>query len=123
MACTSTSSSAQTRTIALELLAKLASLRPKETLGQAVQIIAAVATAAGLQPDAMSQQVAAAALKAVVPAWLAAGAEPKALAQTVLEALQGFAVHRALPLLAAMVDVLPEVSIQTRHKIRFRGVR
>lgn len=59
--------------------------------------------------DSYSHAVSAAALGAVVPAWLAAGRDAAALWATVVDALLFVPVQRRLGLLSSLLSAMPEV--------------
>lgn len=68
-----------------------------------------VGSSASQQDDTHSHQVAAATLAAVVPAWLQAGKPLADLAAAVVAPLPNLLPHRRLPLLSALIAVVPQV--------------
>ncbi len=59
------------------------------------------------------QEVAAATLAAITPAWLAAGKGMHDLVAVILTALPDMASHRRLPILSSLLSSLPQVSPET----------
>ena len=74
-----------------------------------VQVVGIVGSSASQQDDTHSHQVAAATLAAVVPAWLQAGKPLPDLAAAVIAPLPNLLPHRRLPLLSALIAVVPQV--------------
>jgi hypothetical protein len=75
------------------------------------QGLAVIQHSAAFQEDSHSQAVAAAALAALVPAWLAAGRGSQELWGSLLGALPGLPAPRRLRLLEALRKALPEVHL------------
>ncbi|KXZ53244.1 hypothetical protein GPECTOR_7g1138 [Gonium pectorale] len=99
---------AAVRNGALRLLSGLASRMPEAALAHVLQVLAVINASAALQDDEHSRAVGAAALAAVVPAWVAAGQKPAALWDQVAAALPSLPPHRRLDLLLALMRALPE---------------
>ena len=74
-----------------------------------VQVVAIVGSSASQQNDTHSHQVAAATLGAVVPAWLQSGKPMTDLVAAVVAPLPTMLPHRRLPLLTALLAVVPQV--------------
>lgn len=83
-------------------------LHPPPPPKQALQLIQ---HSAAVTDDAHSQATAAAALAAVVPAWVGAGRDPRDLWESLAGALAAVPPHRRLPLLAALLRALPKVRV------------
>ena len=81
-------------------------------LSMSVQVVSVVGSTASQQEDTHSQQVAAATLGAIAPAWLRSGKPISELAAAVVALLPSMLPHRRLPLLTALLAVLPQVSLQ-----------
>ena len=81
-----------------------------EPLRAVVQVVSVVGSTANQQDDTHSQQVAAATLGAIVPAWLRSGKPTSDLVAAVLALLPSMLPHRRLPLLSALLAVVPQVS-------------
>lgn len=77
-----------------------------------VQVVSVIGSSASQQDDSHSHQVAAATLAAVVPAWLQAGKPLAQLAAAVVDPLADLLPHRRLPLLTALIVVVPQVNLQ-----------
>lgn len=75
-----------------------------------LQVVAIIGSTTSQQDDTQSHQVAAATLGAVVPAWLQAAKPLSELAAAVVAPIPGLLPHRRLPLLNALIAVVPEVS-------------
>jgi len=71
--------------------------------------VSVIGSSASQQDDSHSHQVAAATLAAVVPAWLQAGKPLTQLAAAVVAPLADLLPHRRLPLLTALIAVVPQV--------------
>ncbi len=74
-----------------------------------LQVVSVIGSSASQQDDTHSHQVAAATLRAVVPAWLQAGKPLPELTAAVVEPLPQLLPHRRLPLLTALISVVPQV--------------
>lgn len=75
-----------------------------------VQVVSVVGSTARWQEDTHSHQVAAATLGAIAPAWLQAGKPLTELVSAVVALLPSMLPHRRLPLLTALLAVVPQVS-------------
>ncbi|KAF8067371.1 hypothetical protein HT031_002419 [Scenedesmus sp. PABB004] len=96
------------RNAALQLLAVLARSAPERVLEYVLQALAVIQHSAAFQADAHSQAVAAAALAALVPAWLAGGRRSEELWAALIDALPGLPGPRRLRLLEALQGALPQ---------------
>ena len=81
-----------------------------------VQVVSVIGSSASQQDDSHSHQVAAATLAAVVPAWLQAGKPLTQLAAAVAVPLADLLPHRRLPLLTALIAVVPQVHLHSGSK-------
>ena len=78
-----------------------------------VQVVSVVGSTARQQEDTHSHQVAAATLGAIAPAWLQSGKPLSELVAAVVALLPNMLPHRRLPLLTALLAVVPQVSIDS----------
>lgn len=76
-----------------------------------LQVVSVVGNTASQQEDTHSHQVAAATLGAIAPAWLQSGKPISQLVAAVVALLPAMLPHRRLPLLTALLAVLPQVSL------------
>lgn len=76
-----------------------------------VQVVSVVGSTASQQEDTHSHQVAAATLGAIAPAWLRSGKPISKLVAAVVALLPAMLPHRRLPLLTALLAVLPQVNL------------
>lgn len=76
-----------------------------------VQVVSVVGSTASQQEDTHSHQVAAATLGAIAPAWVRSGKPISQLVAAVVALLPAMLPHRRLPLLDALLAVLPQVSL------------
>lgn len=75
-----------------------------------VQVVSVVGSTARQQEDTHSHEVAAATLGAIAPAWLQSGKPLSELVAAVVALLPSMLPHRRLPLLTALLAVVPQVS-------------
>ncbi|MEW5318749.1 MAG: hypothetical protein WDW38_009944 [Sanguina aurantia] len=97
------------RNAALSLVAALATLKPDDALGHVLQVIALVNVSSIGGEDSHGQAMAAAAVSAIVPAWLAGGRDASSLWAAVIPSLEGIVAHRRLPLLAMLLSSMTQV--------------
>ena len=88
------------------------SIKVPQAVDSVSQVVSVVGSTASQQEDTHSQQVAAATLGAIAPAWLRSGKPISEVAAAVVALLPSMLPHRRLPLLTALLAVLPQVSLQ-----------